>query len=185
MRFESAKILTIVRLPAFSRLKTATFDLCSRDWKYSRMTLSRNCSRLPANLQDERHSPQVLQHRSSLFEAKKTLAPAQIYECPSLPCDTFHGRQDVLNQMDYYFGHDPIQSPGQLSFALCGFGESLPYADVFAAMLSKALGVFRRFRQDPSSAEVCRHLPPTISGGCIPVIGQIRIYNHSRPLAHM
>ncbi|KAL9634730.1 MAG: hypothetical protein Q9164_003919 [Protoblastenia rupestris] len=66
-----------------------------------------------------------------------SLAPVQIYDCPSLPCDTFHGRKDVLKQMDYYFDFNPAQSPGQLSFALCGFGglgktqAALKYANAF------------------------------------------------------
>ena len=57
------------------------------------------------------------------LEANQNAAPAQTYECPSLPCDTFQGRKTVLQRMDYYFDYNSAHNLGQLSFALCGFGE--------------------------------------------------------------
>ena len=128
MRFASVKIRIIVRLPAFSRSKIAIFDLCLRDWRYSRTGLSRKCSQVPAKFHRER---QVLQCPCFPFGTKKTLALAQIYECPSLSCDTFHGRKDVLEQMDCYFDRDLDEGSGQRSFALCGFGRYL-FAPIYS-----------------------------------------------------
>jgi len=87
------------------------------------MKLSRKCSHSPAQSHRERRLPWVLEFPCPLFEAEKPTAPVQTYDPPSLPCNTFHGRKDVLEQMDCYFAHNPAQRSGQLSFALCGFGR--------------------------------------------------------------
>lgn len=55
------------------------------------------------------------------LEADSSSAPAQTYEYPSLPCDTFQGRNTVLQHMSYYFDYTPAQNPGQLSFASYSF----------------------------------------------------------------
>lgn len=43
------------------------------------------------------------------------------FEVPSVPCDTFRGRADILAAMERYF--QPLEkTAGQLSFAICGLG---------------------------------------------------------------
>ena len=45
------------------------------------------------------------------------------FETPYSLCETFHGRGDVLDQMEeYFYSSNDEAGPGQLSFAICGLG---------------------------------------------------------------
>ncbi|KAI9774484.1 MAG: hypothetical protein M1839_001717 [Geoglossum umbratile] len=48
----------------------------------------------------------------------------EIFEIPLLPCDSFHGREDLLNGMEEYFHGSTPRSPKQLRYAICGLGGS-------------------------------------------------------------
>ena len=58
-----------------------------------------------------------------LDQSERDPAPGQLYECPSLPCDTFYGRENELERIGCHFNEKLDHRSTQSSVAICGFGE--------------------------------------------------------------
>ena len=48
-----------------------------------------------------------------------------LFETPCSLCDTFHGREDVLSNMEDIFYPFGEKEDGQLLFAVCGLGKRI------------------------------------------------------------
>lgn len=51
-------------------------------------------------------------------------ATPAVFEIPFPPCNTFQGREVLLNRMETFFHASPAPMSGQLTFAICGLGTS-------------------------------------------------------------
>ena len=102
--------------PVLSRLKKLRDDIVNKDTSSSHIQIGIHALQL-----EGMYSGPIL-----VFTNINDLIAgnAMLFDIPHSTCNVFHGREDLLTQMDNYFNRSSSSSHDQLTFAICGLGAS-------------------------------------------------------------